>query len=180
VLLKKFFIKNNIMEASIIENSSTNAFFKVVNNPLKFRLFLLQKLPAAYFAGLRVEKIDEEKAIVSVPFKWFTKNPFRSTYFACLSMAAEMSTGILGMANIYKRKPAVSMLIVSMEGKFYKKATGKTKFVCEDGTAIKEAIQNAMGTAQPQMITAKSTGYNSANEVIAEFLFSWSFKAKNK
>jgi len=176
--LKKFFIKNNIMEASIIENSSTNAFFKLVNNPLKFRLFLLQKLPAAYFAGLRVEKVNEEKAIVSVPFKWFTKNPFRSTYFACLSMAAEMSTGILAMANIYKVKPPVSMLITRMEGKFYKKATGKTKFVCKDGDTIKKAIQMAMSAAQSQTITTTSTGYNTNNETVAEFMFTWSFKAK--
>jgi len=179
VLLKKFFTKNNIMESSIIVNSSTTDFFKLVNNPIKFRLFLLQKLPAAYFSGLRVEEVNEETAIISVPFKWFTKNPFRSTYFACLSMAAEMSTGILGMANIYKSKPAVSMLIVGMEAKFYKKAIGKTKFVCKDGAAIKEVIQRAINTAKSQTITAKSTGYNRDNEMVAEFLFTWSFKAKS-
>ena len=166
------------MERPAKNHSSTTTFFQLVKHPVKFRLFLLQKLPAAYFAGLRVEDVNENSATISVPFKWFTKNPFRSTYFACLGMAAEMSTGILGMANIYKTRPAVSMLIVSMEGKFYKKATGKTKFVCKDGSVIKESIQNAMSTAQSQMVTAKSTGYNLNNEVIAEFLFTWSFKAK--
>ncbi len=167
------------MEAIATTNSSATTFFTLVNHPIKFRLFLLQKLPAAYFAGLRVEEVNEEMSVISVPFKWFTRNPFRSTYFACLSMAAEMSTGMLALANIYKIKPAVSMLIVGLEGKFYKKATGKTKFVCKDGIVIKETIKIAMSTAQPQMITAKSTGYNSANEVIAEFLFTWSFKAKS-
>ncbi len=94
-------------------------------------------------------------------------------------MAAEMSTGILGMANIYRAEPPVSMLIVGMEGKFYKKATGKTKFICKDGTAIKEAIQNSIRTKESQTITAKSIGYNFDNEVVAEFLFTWSFKAKS-
>ncbi len=168
------------MKAPGTINSSNTTFFKLIDQPIKFRLFLLQKLPAAYFAGLRVEELNEEAAIISVPFKWFTQNPFRSTYFACLSMAAEMSTGILGMANIYKTKPPVSMLIVGMEGKFYKKATAKTKFVCKDGSAIKETIQNAISSAQSQTVTTTSTGYNTENEVVAEFLFTWSFKAKSK
>jgi hypothetical protein len=166
------------MEAPVTINSSTNPYFKLINNPVKFRLFLLQKLPAAYFAGLRVEEVNEESATISVPFKWFTKNPFRSAYFACLSMAAEMSTGILAMASIYKTKPPVSMLITGMEGKFYKKATGKTKFVCKDGATIKKAIQLAISDAQSQTVTATSTGYNTHNEMVAEFIFTWSFKTK--
>ena len=67
----------------------TNAhkFFDLVNHPIKFRLFLLSKLPSAYFSGVRVRYVDEEKAVVSVPYKWFTTNPFRSTYFAMLRQA---------------------------------------------------------------------------------------------
>ena len=77
------------------------AFFSVIGNPLKYRLFLLRHLPAAYFSGLRIEKMDEQHCVVSVPYKWFTRNPFRSTYFACLSMAAEMSTGVLALGLNY-------------------------------------------------------------------------------
>src|SRR5213596_2840542 len=107
-------------------------------------MFMFTKLPAALFSGIRVKYVDEERCEVTVPYKWFTKNPFRSTYFACLSMAAEMSTGILAMSNIYKRKPRISMLVTGIEGKFYKKATGKTEFICLEGNAIKEAINNSV------------------------------------
>src|SRR6476646_11547024 len=102
---------------------SQNAFIDLVKHPVKFRMFLFSKLPAALFSGVRLKYVDEEKCEVVVPFKWFTRNPFRSTYFACLSMAAEMSTGLLAMANIYGRKPRVSMLITGMEARFHKKAT---------------------------------------------------------
>jgi hypothetical protein len=47
--------------------------------------------------------------------------------FACLAMAAEMSTGVLAMAHVYKRKPAISMLVVKMEAEYFKKATGKNR-----------------------------------------------------
>src|SRR6188472_2634821 len=98
--------------------SNFQLFSKQMTSPLKFRMFLLSKLPSAYFSGVRVKSLDENKCEVSVPFKWFSQNPFRSTYFACLSMAAEMSTGALAMANIYQRTPPVSMLITNVESSY--------------------------------------------------------------
>ena len=68
-------------------NPRRSAFVRLIKHPLKFRLFLLMKLPAAFIAGVKVREMDEQRAVVSVPFKWLTQNPFRSTYFASLSMA---------------------------------------------------------------------------------------------
>jgi acyl-coenzyme A thioesterase PaaI-like protein len=153
-------------------------FQKLVVHPLKFRLFLLSKLPAAYFSGVRIRSFDRDKAEVTVPFKWFTTNPFRSTYFACLSMAAEMSTGALAMAHLYKRHPPVSMLITATSAEFLKKATGKTTFLCEDGAMIKQAILECVSSGQAEEVVAKSTGRNQAGDIIAVFTFTWSFKIK--
>ena len=155
--------------------TSRAAFFALIRNPLKFRLFLLQKLPAAYFSGLRVVEISEQVCRVGIPYKWFTKNPFRSTYFACLSMAAEMSTGILAMACVHQRRPRISMLVVSIEGKFYKKATGRTEFICKEGAEIGEAVQRAIDLSQAQTIRVLSSGYNKNQELVAEFWITWSF-----
>ena len=153
-------------------------FFKIVKHPLKFRLFLFTKLPAAYFSGVRVREIDENKCTVTIPFKWLTQNPFRSTYFASLSMAAEMSTGALALAHIYKRNPSVSMLVVKVESEYFKKAADKTSFICEDGALIKRAIEDSIATGEGKMVRAKSVGRNNAGEVVAEFFVTWSFKAK--
>jgi hypothetical protein len=157
---------------------SAASFIKLVRHPLKFRLFLLGKLPAAYFSGVRVREISEERCVVTVPYKWFTRNPFRSTYFACLSMAAEMSTGTLAMAHLYKRKPAVSMLVTKVESSYHKKASGRTWFTCEDGLLLANAIQQSIDTGQPQELRARSVGKNEAGDIIAEFFVTWSFKAR--
>jgi hypothetical protein len=159
-----------------IQNPSP--FFLLANNPLKFRLFLLTKLPAAFIAGIRIKECNEKTCSVSVPFKWLTQNPFRSTYFACLSMAAEMSTGALAMANVYQRKPSASMLITNVDSKYYKKAIGKTVFICKEGLLIKQAINTAYATVSSQTIRVKSEGFNHQNELVAEFWFTWSFKVK--
>lgn len=156
-----------------------NNFFQLIKHPVKFRMFLLSKLPSAYFSGVRIKYADEEKCVVTVPYKWFSKNPFRSTYFACLSMAAEMSTGVLAMAHIYKRTPAISMLVLKTEGNFIKKAVGKTTFTCADGLQIKQLIETAANDKEPKLITAKSVGVNEAGETVAEFFITWSFRAKS-
>lgn len=165
---------------SLKQGAPSAAFFSLIKNPLKFRLFLLQKLPAAYFSGLKLKSANEEMAEVTIPYKWFTRNPFRSTYFACMSMAAEMSTGILAMAQLYKREPKISMLVVAMEGRFYKKATGKTRFICKEGNQMKQTIQSAADTGESQSVRVLSSGFNEQNELIAEFWVTWSFKAKTK
>lgn len=159
-------------------NSSTEIFIKMVRHPVKFRMFLFWKLPAAFFSGVRIKEINKERSIVSVPFKWLTQNPFRSTYFASLAMAAEMSTGILAMMHIYKRSPSISMLVTNMEATYFKKATRKTFFLCEAGKEIYDTIEESIATKKPRSITVKSIGTNKDGDLIAEFLFTWSFKAK--
>lgn len=165
-------------KVNAVENKQSAAFFYLVNNPTKFSLFLLKKLPAAFFSGLKIKEAEESRCVVTVPYKWFTQNPFRSTYFACLSMAAEMATGLLAMAHIFQQKPAVSMLIIEMNSRFHKKASGTTFFMCNDGLMIKDAVQKAMDTGEAQIIKAYSSGKNEAGEMVAEFWFTWSFKAK--
>ena len=159
-------------------NSSTEKFIEMVKHPVQFRMFLFAKLPAAFFSGVRITNIDEERSVVSVPYKWLTQNPFRSTYFASLAMAAEMSTGVLGMMHVYKRSPSISMLITNMQASYFKKATNKTFFVCEAGKQIQAAIEQSIVTREPKSITVKSSGENKDGDLIAEFLFTWSFKVK--
>ena len=150
-----------------------------MKHPVKFRMFLFAKLPSAFFSGVRIKDIDETKCIVTVPYKWFSQNPFRSTYFACLAMAAEMSTGTLGLMHVYKRAPAVSMLVINLEANYFKKATDVTTFTCLDGSAIQQTIENAITNGEAQTIKAKSVGVNEAGETVAEFFITWSFKKKD-
>jgi hypothetical protein len=159
-------------------NPNTATFIKIMKHPVKFRMFLFTKLPAAFFAGVRVKEADENHCVATVPYKWLSQNPFRSTYFACLSMAAELSTGALAMAHLYKINPPVSMLVVKVESEYFKKAVGKTNFVCEDGPLFKKAIEETIATGEGKTVVAKSVGRNNDGEVVAQFSITWSFKAR--
>ena len=157
---------------------SGKKFLNLVNHPFKFRLYLFFKLPAAFFSGIKVRVCTKEKCTTSVPYKWLTQNPFRSTYFASLAMAAEMSTGALALSNTYKSDPPVSMLVIKMEANYFKKATGITFFTCEEGQQIENAVIEACKSGEGKIITVQSIGKNKGGEIIAEFSFTWSFKPK--
>ncbi len=161
-------------------NANFDNFQKQIVHPVKSRMFMLTKIPAAFIAGLKVENVTSEVASVSVRRQWINQNPFRSIYFAVLSMAAEMSTGILCMGALYKRKPAVSMLIIKIEGTFLKKATGKVTFTCTDGSTANEAVERAIATGEATTVKCASTGANEQGEIIAAFFCTWSFKTKTK
>lgn len=160
--------------------TAADQFRQLAASPSKLRLFMLSRLPMAYMAGLRVGSISEERAEVTIPYKYLNKNPFNSIYFASLSMAAELSTGLLCMAQTYKSVPAVWMLVVHMEADFMKKAVGKITFSCEDGHSIKAAADQTKLTGEGVTVVATSTGIDEAGDKVAEFRFTWSLKAKLK
>lgn len=152
-------------------------FRRTISNPLKLRVFMLRSLPMAYLAGLRIRELTAERATVTVPFKYLTKNPFRSIYFACLSMAAEMASGVLAMMHVQGGTPA-AMLVVGLEASFTKKATGLIAFTSEDGVAIGRALAESRATGEGRTVVCTSTGTDEAGDVVAIFRITWSFRAK--
>ena len=159
---------------------SAQKFQKLVNNSFLFRVFLLKSLPLAFIAGIRVKQLTNELAITTVKFKWLTQNPFKSMYFASQAMAAEMSTGLLVMNHTYQAKPSVSMLITSNTAVYMKKAVGKITFICDDGDKVAESINKSKQSGEGMVIGLKSVGKDELGDVVSEFIFTWSLKAKVK
>lgn len=141
--------------------------------------FLFFKLPSAYWSGVRVQSIDNDVCIVTVRHKWFNQNPFNSMYFAVQAMAAELSTGALVMKKIRESNKKISMLVANNNATFTKKATGKIRFVCNDGSLISQAVLQAITTGEGQTVWMKSIGTNEKGEQVSEMNFEWTIKVKN-
>jgi len=153
------------------------AFRRQVLSPARLRLFMLRKLPMAWLAGLRLRALTPEAATVTVRYKYLTQNPFRSIYFACLAMAAELASGIQAMMQVQGGRP-VSMLVVGLTAEFSKKATGLIAFTCPDGAAIAQAVAASRATGEGRTVVCTSTGRDEAGDVVAVFRVTWSFRAK--
>jgi hypothetical protein len=141
--------------------------------------FLLFKIPSAYFSGVRVTELTDNKVVAKVKFKWRNQNPFKSMYWAVQGMASELTTGVLVMKHIAESKKKISMLVTHQEADFFKKAKGTITFSCNDGIEIKEAIQKTIKTGKGQTIILKSDGFNEDGVKVSSFSYTWSIKVKN-
>jgi len=147
--------------------------------PAKLNLFTFFKLPAAFWSGVRVRSISNTSCEVTVKYRWFNQNPFQSMYFAVQAMAAEMTTGVLVMLHIKASGKNVSMLVAQNKSIFTKKATGRITFVCSQGDAIKEAINEAIASKEGKTIWLTSIGKNANGEQVSEMQFEWTLKVRS-
>ncbi|HJX26459.1 MAG TPA: DUF4442 domain-containing protein [Thermoanaerobaculia bacterium] len=167
----------------VISTARSGAFEKrrrQMLNPFLMRLYYLGKLPLAFVAGLRLRELDAGHAVVTVPYGWRTTNPFRSTYFAALSMAAELSTGALAKLATDLAPRPVAMLIVGLTASFEKKATATTTFTCAEGDKVAAAIARTVETGEPATAEVETIGRSPDGTVVARFTFTWSFKARSR
>lgn len=153
---------------------------RMVTNKWLFNLYLIRSLPMGFLAGLRVAEFTPHKCSITVPYNWLNQNPFRSTYFAVLAMAAEMSSGMIAMMHTRDARPSISMLVTSLEAEFIKKANVVTTFTCESGDEVFSTIEECIRTGQGQTIRCTATGRSDSGDIIARFVVTWSFKARSK
>jgi len=153
-------------------------FQKKMLNPFFFKLFLFLKLPMAFLAGLKLKELTDEHAVVLMKYQYLNKNPFGSIYFACLSMAGELASGLLAASIAYKSNTKLSMLVVGVKINFTKKAVGTILFECNQGKEILSIIQKSIDTGEGKTIEALTIARDEKGDVVAEFLIQWSFKVK--
>ena len=155
-----------------------NIVHRMAASPFRMKLFMMKHMPMGWIAGLKIVSFDESKAQVSVRYKFLNKNPFRSVYFAVLSMAAELSSGILALSATHNANVPVSMLVLKMKADFLKKARTSIVFTCDDGKKIDEMVARSIETGEGQTVEVSSTGVDAAGDKVAEFTFTWTFKPK--
>ncbi len=159
-------------------NPAQIKFCKKTTNWFLFKLYGLGKLPLSVFTGFRIIELNEEKCVTRVKYKWLNKNPFRSTYWAVLGMAAELATGVYALLATLGKEESVSVILVSTRAEFLKKATDVSTFTCEDWNAFNAAADKAVKKNEPQTATGAAVGLNKAGETVANFEFTWSFKKR--
>ena len=148
-------------------------------NSIKYTFFLFFQLPSAFFCGVRLKYLDSLKSIVSINHSWFNKNPFKSIFWAAQGMAAELTTGSLIKNAIKESGLNVSYLVVENKSSFYKKATGKIIFECNQGKELQDLFNSFNQDNNNAIIELKSVGVDSNNVKVSEFSFTWSLKVRS-
>lgn len=146
--------------------------------PSKYNWFMFFKLPSAWWCGVRLGQLDDQKAVVRIKHSWFNKNPFKSMFWAAQGMAAEFSTGVLVMEKIRRSKKPISMLVANNKANFSKKARGTITFSCTDGQLIDQAIEKTIASGEGQKFWMTSKGIDLDGDLVSSFEFEWTIKLK--
>lgn len=166
------------MENTCFNTANIQEYQKRISNPLLFKLGLMKNLPLASIIGVKLKHLNESECELTVPYKFLNKNPFKTTYWAVLGMAAEMTSGLLLLMYTNKLKPSVSTFVIACEAKFHKRAVGKTCFRCKQGEEIAEKIIKTVKTFEPEEIRCLTNAYDEEGDLVAEFIFTWGIKAR--
>ena len=161
-------------------NEKQKKIRKQILSPFKFGIFKITKLPLTFLSGIKAIELSPDSATTSVKYGYLNTNPFKSIYYGVLAMTAELSTGVLAIFSIAQYEESISLLVIESNGKFHKKATGKIKFTCNDGTLFQKELDRCVNEKTPVTITASTKGFNEENELVCEYTFTWSFKLREK
>jgi hypothetical protein len=161
-------------------NETQKKFCKNMTNRLLFKAYTIQKLPLALLTGFKIIELDESKCVTRVKYSYLNKNPFRSTFWAVLGMAAELSTGAYALLATKGKEKSIAVILVATNAEFVKKATGVTTFTCSNWLELDSAAGQAIKTGEPQLATGRTIGSNSDGDTIALFEFTWSFKIRDQ
>jgi hypothetical protein len=96
---------------------------RILGNRLLFKVVMFFQVPFNVLAGIRLRELNEDACTVTVPYRWRNKNPFKSTFWAVLGMAAELSTGALVKMYTYKLEPSVAIIVGDCTGEFMANTT---------------------------------------------------------
>lgn len=146
-------------------------------DPWKWRVFTYGKLPSLALWRVRVKSLDAETCEVTMPYSYRTQNPFRSTYFAAQSGAAELSTGGLALMHL-EGKPPTSMLVTQFDSKYYKKVSQTLTFVCSSGREVAEAIAGTLADGQGREVVTHARAFLPDGTLASEFWVTWSFRKR--
>ena len=163
----------------MIFDARADALRRRLLKPWNFRAYLWRNLPLAACAGLSLRQLDESGCTVGLPGGWRTQNPFRSTYFAAQTMAAEMSTGAPAMILVQGAPVSIAMLLRGLEAVFTKRIQGASLFTFDDLAGMQAAIARAAASGESESYTGVSIGRGPDGVPAAEFRVTWSFKRRS-
>jgi hypothetical protein len=147
---------------------------------LGFRLYLLAKLPLAFAAGLRLERLDEELCETSLPGGWRTRNPFGSTYFAALCMGAEAASGAPAITLVSGAEASVAVILREIRASFERRVIGRARFRFHDLAGLKAAVERAAASEESIPYEAHVECRGPDGELAAGFRVVWSFKRRKR
>ena len=148
---------------------------------LYLRYFGITKIPLILFVRPSVYQINDEKAVIKIPFRRRVKNHLGSMYFGAMSIGADLAAGILAFRKIREQNQQISLIFKNFNAEFLKRAEGHTLFSCNDGEKIDDLIKKAIESeerVEEEIKVTATVPTEFGDEPVAKFKLTMSLKMK--
>lgn len=145
--------------------------------------FGLTKVPTLFFLQPRIIELSDKNCVMKIPLTWRSKNHLNSMYFGALAAGADCAGGFMAMNTIMRQKLPMNMVFKDFKAEFLRRAEGDVYFVCEDGLAVQQLVDEAMATGERQNMTVTVTAYvptDRPQDPVATFALTLSVKKRQK
>lgn len=145
--------------------------------------FGFTKIPLILFVRPKINVLDQEQCILTIPLRRRTKNHLNSLYFGALAVGADLACGLLAMHIISNSKRSISLVFKDVQADFLKRVDSDAVFSCVEGQEILTLIQNVIESGERQHKTLKiqvTSPEKYGDEVLATFSLTLSLKEKSK
>ncbi|MGZ3689327.1 MAG: PaaI family thioesterase [Bdellovibrionota bacterium] len=143
------------------------------------RTFGFLKVPVIAFLSPTIEELDDNRCVVKIPLTYRSKNHLKCMYFGALAAGADIAGGFMAMRFLNQGDKKVNIIFKDFHADFLKRAEADTFFTCEDGPAVKAAVDRALETGERQSIpvhVVATTPSKLGSEPVAKFTLTLSMK----
>lgn len=121
------------------------------------RTLSLFKVPLLGICRPQVIELNDQKAVVKLPYEFLTKNHLGSMYFGALAMGSELSIALRLLDRMRREKVPVSFIFKDFSCDFLKRAETDVHFVTEQVKLVDALIDQA--AASPDRQNGTFEGY---------------------
>jgi len=138
-----------------------NALLKILPARLRenilIRIFAFTKIKMLHFIAPHVVELTDERSVVRIKLNRRTRNHLNSMYFGVMAAGADMAGGLTAMRLIQMSRRRVALVFKDFRAEFLKRAEGDTLFTCNDGSAVRALVQEAIETGERVNMTVHVT-----------------------
>ena len=146
---------------------------------MKLRMVTWWQIPVICYCRPQIIHLDDENCTLRIPLNWRTRNHVQSMYIGVFTVGADLTGGLLTLSSIRKRKRKVVLIFKDFHANFFKRAEQDVIFICRDGAAIDQAVQQAVDKGErinlPINITAMLS-QDTEDDPVANFRLTLSMK----
>ena len=115
---------------------------------LGLRLLGWLKIPLLGSVRPSVVELGEDRCVIRVPLRRWTRNHLGSMYFGALAIGADCAGGIMAVEQIRRRKAKVSLVFKSFHAEFLRRPESDVFFICEEGARIRDLVDRVLASEE--------------------------------